>query len=197
MLNPDQTNEAITEAQYIQSELVSEVKREYVNGQVFAMAGASLNHNKITSNINRIFGNHLQDSPCYPCASDLRLKTASGSHRYPDVVVICDDDIVDNATRTPKIIVEVISQSTRKADERDKFLEYINIESLAEYVLIEQDFVSVTVFRRNKDWRPEHHYLGETVYFGAIDLTLNVVDIYNRVDNDEMKAFVGDLGLSR
>ncbi len=181
----------MTEEQYVQGELSGEVKHEFVDGQAFAMAGAKPNHCKISGNVYRHFGNHLVNTTCYPCVSDMRLKTSTGSHRYPDVLVICDDDFVDNATLTPTIIVEVLSHSTRKTDEREKFLEYINIPTLQEYVLIEQDIVSVIVFRKSNDWRPDHHYIGEEVTFESIDLTLSVADIYHRVINDDMKAFLG------
>lgn len=192
MLNAKIDNDLLTEQQYLQQELTNEVKHEFVNGQTIAMAGATPNHCKITNNISRLFGNHLQNSPCYPCSSDMRLKTSTGSYRYPDVLVICDDDFTNNTTQTPTIIVEVISHSTRKTDEREKFFEYINIDSLQEYVLVEQDFVSVTVFRRTNDWRGEHYYIGETVHFDAIDLSLDVADIYHRVINDDMKIFLNN-----
>lgn len=190
MLSPKQSHELLSEQQYINAELNREIKHEFVNGQAIAMAGATPNHCKLTNNISRLFGNHLQEGPCYPCSSDMRVRTSAGTHRYPDVIVICDDDFKDNATETPVIIVEVISHSTRKADEREKFLEYINIDSLQEYVLVEQDIVSVIVFRRSNDWRPDHHYIGETVHFDSIGLSLSVADIYARVINDDMKAFL-------
>ena len=193
-MSDSKSGDLFTEQQYIDSEVTSDTKREFVDGRVYAMAGASPNHCKLTNNISRLFGNHLQDLPCYPCSSDMRLRTSAGTHRYPDVMVICDDDFVNNATQTPILIVEVISQSTRKADEREKFLEYINIASLQEYVLVEQDFVSVTVFRRSNDWRPEHHYIGEMVHFAAIELTLSVADIYQRVINHDMQQYLARPG---
>ena len=190
MLNTKPNYDKLTEKQYLKAEYMSGTKHEFVNGQAVAMAVASPNHCKITNNISRLLGNHLEDSPCYPCSSDMRLKTSTGNHRYPDVLVICDDDFKDNATETPIIIVEVISHSTRKTDEREKFLEYINIESLQEYILIEQDIANVIVFRRTNDWRPDHYYLGETVHLNSIDLSLSVADIYRRVINDDTKAFL-------
>ncbi|MCJ8269953.1 MAG: Uma2 family endonuclease [Psychrosphaera sp.] len=184
----------ITEEEYLQSEETGEIKHEFVDGQIYAMAGAKPNHCKISGNVYRQFGNHLENTPCYPCTADMRLKTATGSHRYPDVLVICDDDFIDNGTQTPIIVVEVLSHSTRKTDEREKFLEYINIPTLQEYVLIEQDIVSVIVFRKSNDWRPDHHYIGEDVHFESIDLTLPVADIYHRVINDDMKVFLDENG---
>ena len=131
----------LTEQEYLEGELVSEVKYEYVDGQVYAMAGASPNHGRISGNVYRKFGNHLENATCEPYIADMKVKTSSGSYRYPDVLVVCDNDFIANgyATQTPTIIVEVLSRSTRKIDEQDKLLEYMNIPSLKEYVIIEQD----------------------------------------------------------
>ncbi|MCI5121737.1 MAG: Uma2 family endonuclease, partial [Candidatus Electrothrix sp. AUS4] len=92
----------------------------------------------------------------------------------------------DNA---PLLIVEVVSQSTRKKDNTLKRLSYQTLPSLEEYVLIEQDFVDVEMCRRSKHWWPEHYYLGDVVHFASIDLTLSVEDIYARVMNDDMQAY--------
>lgn len=86
-------------------------------------------------------------------------------------------------------VVEVVSQSTRKKDNTIKRQSYQSLPSLEEYVLIEQDFVDIEVCRRSKHWWPEHYYLGDTVHFASIDLTLSVEDIYARVMNDDMQAY--------
>ena len=104
----------------------------------------------------------------------------------------CDRDFIDKGlvTQTPVIIVEVISRSTRRIDEKAKQLEYINIPTLKEYVMIEQDFVDVRVLRKSNDWRTSHYFLGETVHFESIDLTLPVEEIYYRVDNQDMSELL-------
>jgi Uma2 family endonuclease len=88
------------------------------------------------------------------------------------------------------IIVEVLSQSTRRIDQTTKRLSYINIPSLLEYVLIEQDFVQIEVTRKSNSWRPSHYFLGDEITFEAIDLTLSVEEIYDRVHNEQMIAFL-------
>jgi len=182
----------ISEEDYLKSELISEVRNEYVDGQVFAMAGASKNHGRICQNISRKFGNHLDNSPCEPFSSDMKVKTSTGHYRYPDVLVVCDDNFIEGgyATKTPTILVEVLSRSTRKIDEQDKLMEYINIPTLKEYVIIEQYCVDVTVYRKNDDWRSKHYFLGQGVYLESIDLTLSVEDIYQRVENEDMLEFI-------
>ena len=126
---------------------------EYVDGFIHAMTDASPNHGRIASNISRKFGNHLANSSCEVFSADMKVKTPSGQYRYPDVMVLCDNQFIDNdyVTQTPTIIVEVISRSTRKIDEKTKLLEYINIPTLKEYVVIEQDVVDITVYRKSDD----------------------------------------------
>ncbi|MGD7035674.1 Uma2 family endonuclease [Methylotuvimicrobium buryatense] len=78
---------------------------------------------------------------------------------YPDVSVDCDfDESQPYYVQSPIIIVEVLSKATRKMDETVKLLSYINIPSLQEYVLIEQDFVDIQVIRRNESWLPRHYF---------------------------------------
>jgi Uma2 family endonuclease len=178
---------------YLKWELSSAVKHELIDGYVYAMAGASANHERISGNILRKFGNHLENNPCEPFGSDMKLKVNSNFF-YPDVMVDCTfDNSTPYFTQTPLIIVEVLSKSTRKIDTTLKFISYINIPSLKEYVLIEQDIVDIQVFRRSEGWLPKHYFLGDDVTFEAIGLTLAVADIYQRVQNDDMVEFLTQL----
>jgi Uma2 family endonuclease len=177
---------------YLKGELTSDIKHELIDGCVYAMAGASANHERISLNILRKFGNHLENNPCEPLGSDMKLKINSNFF-YPDGMVDCDfDNSTPHFTQTPIIIVEVLSKSTRKKDTTLKLLSYINIPSLKEYVLIEQDFVDVQVFRRSDGWIPKHYFLGDDCTFEAIGLTLSVEDIYHRVQNDDMVEFLNN-----
>jgi Uma2 family endonuclease len=110
---------------------------------------------------------------------------------YPDVLVDCHfDESKPYYTESPVIIVEVLSKSTRRMDETTKLMSYINIPSLQEYVLIEQDFVDIEVVRRSEGWQPRHYFLGDQVHFEAINLTLSVEEIYSRVKNEDMLEFL-------
>lgn len=178
---------------YLKGELVSDIKHELIDGHVYAMADASANHERISGNICRKFGNHLENSPCEPFGSDMKLKIDSNFF-YPDVIVDCNfDDSEPYYAQTPIIIVEVLSKSTRKTDETIKLMSYINIPSLQEYVLIQQDFVDVQVIRRSEGWLPKHYFLGDEISFESIGLTLSVEDIYHRVQNDDMLEFLNGL----
>jgi Uma2 family endonuclease len=179
----------LTEKEYLQSEEKSEVKHEYIDGYVYAMAGAGYNHNCICANISRKFGYHLEGTPCATFIADMKLRIGM-DYVYPDVLVDCSAMTAnDSFSTSPVIIVEVLSKSSRKTDFTVKLLRYINLPSLQEYVLIEQDFVSVQVLRRANHWRSEYFFLGEQVMFSAIGLTLSVAEIYDRVDNADMREF--------
>ena len=132
----------------------------------------------------------MESTPCAPFSSDIKIKV-DHDFFYPDVIVVCDDQTEDDYyTESPKIIVEVLSKSTRRTDQTLKRLAYQTLPSLEEYVLIEQDFVDVEVCRRSNGWQSEHYYLGDEVYFAAIDLRLPVQAIYARVVNDDMREFL-------
>jgi Uma2 family endonuclease len=176
----------ISEAEYLAGEKIAEIKHEYIDGEVFAMAGASASHNRISLNVARKFGNHLEGRPCQPYISDMKVNVGT-KYFYPDVLVDCsglNDD--SHVTQSPTLIVEVLSKSTRRTDETIKRIAYTQINTLLEYVLIEQDFVDIEVIRRRNGWQSEHFYLGDSVTFEAIGLTLMVEEIYDRVNNPEL-----------
>lgn len=183
-------NTLISVDEYLKDELNRDVKHELIDGQIYAMAGASANHERIASNISRKFGNHLENSPCEPFGSDMKVKAGS-KFFYPDVIVDCQfDEAQPYYSDNPVIIVEVLSKSTRRTDETTKRLSYMNIPGLQEYVLIEQDIVDIEVIRRSEAWISKHYYLGDQVPFQSINLTLSVEAIYHRVNNEEMLDFL-------
>lgn len=189
MLSP-QRHDFMSVADYLQAELISDTKHEYLEGQIYAMAGASRNHQRIITNMVRNFSEHLKNTPCDTYASDIKVRIGDLAFFYPDVIVTCDDD-TDNSyyTEQPTIIVEVLSKSTRRKDETTKRRLYQSLPSLQEYVLIEQDIVDVEICRRSAGWVSEHYFMGDDITFAAIDLTLSVNEIYQRVVNDDVSAF--------
>ncbi len=180
----------INEEDYLTGELTSEVKHEYIDGTVYAMAGASRNHERIAGNVFGELRNFLKNKPCEPFNSDLKIKVGSRFF-YPDVMVVCDEQSRhDYYTESPVIIVEVLSKSSRRRDETTKRIAYQSISSLNEYVLIEQDFVDVEVCRKSEGWISNHYFMGDSVLFEAVNLTLTVEEIYARVDNDDVLAYL-------
>lgn len=182
----------ISVEEYLSGERESEVKYEYVDGQVFAMAGASLRHNLICTNVTSSFWNQLQGQPCYPVTGDMLVKTSDTQYRYPDVQIICDNDPSDDeyVRESPVLIVEVLSRSTRRRDKTEKRDEYLALPSLQEYILIEQDVAEVEVQRRSNDWHSEYFYLGQDITLESVDVTVSVEAIYQRVDNQDVTAFL-------
>ena len=179
----------ISEKEYLAGELVNEIKHEYVDGQVYAMTGGTPNHVRISGNIFAEIRNFLKGKKCEALQSDMKVRIAENNYRYPDVVVICSDS-EESYTDSPVILVEVLSNSTRQTDRTKKKREYLSIPTLKEYVLIEQDFVDVEVFRKENDWHSDHYFLEDEVHFASIGFTISVEEIYERVTNEEMVQFL-------
>ncbi|WP_341328128.1 Uma2 family endonuclease [Methylotuvimicrobium sp. KM2] len=171
---------------YLEGELHSKIKHEYIDGQVYAMAGASTNHNRIVANMLSALHTQLTKTPCEPFASDMKVQVADDFY-YPDVLVVCDHHSNDyGVTDTPIIIVEVLSKATRKIDQTLKRQAYQSLESLQEYIVIEQDFVDVDISRRKNHWQSEHYFMGDELYLESIDLQVSVEAIYERVENGDV-----------
>lgn len=180
----------MSEQEYLAGEQISEIKYEYIDGYVYAMSGASNNHNLITMNLSVAFANHLKKKPCRPYSSDMKVKIGS-RYFYPDVLIDCSNLTGDSYyTEQPIILVEVLSKSTRRMDETTKRMTYMQIPSLQEYILIEQDFVDVEIIRRETGWLSEHYFLGDELTLSSIGLTLTVEDIYERVQNNDVKEWL-------
>ncbi len=184
----------VNEEEYLEGEKIAELKHEYVDGHIYAMAGAHSNHNVLSGNVHGEFRNHLKGKPCRAYMSDMKVRIANGSkYYYPDVLVNCPP-VNGYFTETPTIIVEVLSSSTRRTDETEKRLAYMQIETLEEYVLIAQDFVQIEVIRKNEGWKSAKYFLGDEVIFTSIGLTLSVEEIYDGVDNADMMEWLKQKG---
>jgi Uma2 family endonuclease len=197
-VNPKYPEEMwISEDEYLQGEVLSAVKHEYQNGQVYAMAGASRNHERIAGNVYRKIGNYLEGKPCEAFTSDLKVKVGSNFY-YPDVMVVCEEQNPDDYfTTSPTLIVEVLSKHTRRTDQTLKRQAYFTINTLQEYVLIEQDIVDVEICRRSRGWVSEHFFMGDELIFESIGLKLTVEEIYARVDNDDVRTFLNEKQLAQ
>jgi Uma2 family endonuclease len=180
----------ITEEEYLQGELISDIKHELIDGEVYAMSGASKNHDRIAGNVYTKLLHLLENSPCEPFSSDVKVKV-SGNFFYPDVMVVCDDQ-TDHPyySEMPTILVEVLSKTTRRNDETIKRLAYQSIPSLQEYLLIEQDFVDVEVCCRKNGWLSQHYFLGDEFTLDSIGINLSVEDIYRRVQNEDVLTYL-------
>ena len=180
----------MSEQAYLDGELLSDIRHEYIEGEVYAMVGAHKYHNQIVMTVSNVFYNHLLGKPCQPYASDMKVKI-DRKYFYPDVMVDCSNEETDYFVEQPSIIVEVLSKSTRQHDKTVKRLAYFQIASLKEYVLIEQDFVEIEFWSRDENnyWQQSVYYLGDDIHFQSIDLTVSVEDIYRQVKNADMLAW--------
>ena len=110
---------------------------------------------------------------------------------YPDVVVDCSvEKAEDNMLTTPVLIFEVLSASTRRYDETTKFQVYASIPTLQEYVLVDQNSAKIEIQRRRTNWAIEKYFLGDSITFDSIQLTLTVEEIYERVVNEEVTEWL-------
>ena len=180
----------ITEAEYLAHEHATDIKHEYIDGQIYAMSDAKAAHNRIAGNAFRHIANHLTGNPCQPYMSDMKVRIGS-KYFYPDVMVDCTN-MADDSTYTeqPRLIIEVLSHSTRRLDQTIKRMAYMQIPTLEEYVLIEQEFVEIEVIRRQDNWLPTKYYLGDKLHLQSIGLTLAVEALYERVQNEDMKRWL-------
>src|SRR5687768_7892266 len=133
-----------TPESYLEFERASDERHEYLNGEVFLLAGASNNHNLVQGNTYATLHSQLRKHPCLVYPSDMRLKVSqTGLYTYPDIMVVCGtpqlEDKHQDILLNPTLIVEVLSPSTERFDRGKKFQHYREIESLQEYVLIAQD----------------------------------------------------------
>ena len=178
-----------TESEYLELERNADFKSEYYNGETFAMAGASLIHNKIVSNLIFLFNQFLKDKPCDVYPSDLRLQVEkSGLYTYPDITIVCGKaELLDNkfdTLKNPTVLIEVLSDSTEKYDRGQKFSFYREIPSLKEYILVSSKTMKIEKFKRLEDGNYLYIESNEHQPFpiDSIDMNLNLEDVYNKID---------------
>jgi Uma2 family endonuclease len=175
--------------EYLAFERKAENKNEYVNGEIFAMTGASRKHNLIVANIAGELREQLKGKPCELYPGEMRVKApASRSYVYPDVVVVCDepkfeDDQLDTLLN-PTLIVEVLSKSTESYNRLAKSAYYRTIESLAEYLLVAQEECRVEQYVKQPDGRwllADVRSRESLIVLEAIGCSLSLQDIYERI----------------
>lgn len=145
--------------EYLKFEEMSTTKHEYIGGELFTMTGATKRHNVICLNVGSAFLAHLRGGPCRAYVESVKVRLTVKRDEilyYPDVLVACGPQDLNEVFLTdPKLIVEVLSPSTARVDRREKALNYREIPTFEEYVLIDQHKSEVTVYRRGDDWRPQ------------------------------------------
>lgn len=184
----------LTEQEYHALEAASQIKHEFVNGEVYAMTGGSQAHNDISDNIYGLLFVALRGGRCRAHHSDMALKVeATGDTFYPDITIVCGerafaDDAPVATLLNPVTIIEVLSPSTELYDRTTKFDDYRQIPTLKDYVLVAQDQPRIDVYSRRDDdaWvLTPLDGLDAALYVPAVDVTLPLTDIYAQVDFDK------------
>lgn len=186
-----QSKAQLSEFAYLTQEITALEKSEFLNGEIFAMAGASRAHHQITSNLVVAIGSKLLDKLCSVYSSDMKVHTLGDNiskYSYPDVVATCGDEQFEDENTTvllnPLLIIEVLSDSTEAYDRGLKFFHYQLIRSLREYILVAQDYCRVEQYYRQADQQwvySEFHSFENVVTLRTLDCELKVADIYRRV----------------
>ncbi len=175
-------NVTISVEEYLEGEKWSNVKHEYVAGQLNAMVGVSEPHSLIVSNLLVALHQHLRGGPCRVFASDLKVRVADNFY-YPDLFVTCDP--TDNHLYykiQPRLIIEVLSASTEARDTLEKRVAYQSLESLEEYALVRQDKAEVQVYRRiSQGWEIESYAAGDRIEFRSVGLSLPIASVFENV----------------
>jgi len=175
----------LSAADYLEGEQISDIRHEFVDGHVFAMAGAGESHNLIAGNVFAKLRNLVRGGPCRVFISDMKLNVVEwNAFYYPDVMVVCDDsDTQPFFKQNPCLVVEVLSPSTASTDRREKMLAYRTVPSLRDYLLISQDKRRVEVFRRGADgtWAEAVVVEAGDVGLECVQTSLALDDIYEDV----------------
>ncbi|MFN0085262.1 MAG: Uma2 family endonuclease [Blastocatellia bacterium] len=187
-----------TEAQYLEFERNADERHEFIDGHVFSMAGESGRHGDICTNLLISLGSQLKGSPCRARSKDTKVRSGAGRfsaqgftglYSYPDIVIICGEpkypdkhrDVITN----PKVIIEVLSDTTEKFDRTEKFLRYrMWNESLTDYILVAQDQRLIEHFHRRKksEWvYTTWQEADQTISIKSIKCALPIADVYDRI----------------
>ncbi len=177
-----------TEAEYFEFERTSVGRWEYVDGEIRAMSGGTLDHSAISMNIGRALGNVLVPRGCRIYGSDAKIHTGNGVNTFPDMFVICGQSQLymgkTDVAINPLLIVEVLSPSTEGYDRGEKFEHYKTIASLQDYLLVNQNEARVELFfRRDGTWEKQSMTgLESRIYLPSVGVDLALSDVYATIE---------------
>ncbi len=188
-----------TAAEYLLWEADQQERHEFVDGEVFAMAGAEDRHVTVGGNLYMALRQHLSGSPCRTFMTDMRLSVnALGSYFYPDIFVTCSerDSLSPREKSEPKLIVEVLSNSTAAYDRGLKFSYYRNLPSFQEYVLVDLDTRTTDCYRKGADglWVLYPFAKGEPVSLASVALEVSAAQLFAEVPEGPPTSVSSDTG---
>jgi Uma2 family endonuclease len=184
-----------TASEYLELERRAEFKSEYLDGQIYAMAGASPRHNTIVVNTTAELVMQLKGRPCRAFGSDMKVRIPDGQlYSYPDLTVVCGEPLYHDehgdVLLNPKVLFEVLSPSTEEYDRQTKFDRYDRIETFTDYVLISQSAPRVEHFSRAAEgkWvRIVAAGMDAVLPLASIECVLRLKDVYDRIDFETPK----------
>lgn len=181
-------SQQISVEDYLAGEFDSQVKHEYLGGFVYAMAGATIAHDRIAGNVFAQVHVKLRGKACQPYSSDMKIRVKLPTHvrfYYPDASVVCESNPPnDSCQDRPVLIAEILSRKTRRIDQGEKKDAYLTISTLQIYLLVEQDCAAVTLYRRTDQGFVQESYteLNAVIPLPELDITLPLAEIYERVE---------------
>jgi Uma2 family endonuclease len=173
---------------YLSREIASQQKHEYVGGVVYALAGGPARHHQIATNALVALGGRLRGKKCHPLNSDMLVRVRMATQTrfyYPDVQIVCRPAPPDQLFQDePSVIIEVISESSRRTDEQEKREAYLSINSVDAYILLEQKGAAATVWRRTSSGFKAERWEGTeaTIPLAEIEAALPLAEVYDGVE---------------
>lgn len=174
----------MTVEEYLNSEDSGTMRHEYVDGQVFAMTGATAAHNAICMNVSTLLHSHLRGTGCRAYSNDMKVKIDSAnSFYYPDILVTCEPFSPKSVfTKVPVLLIEILSPSTKQIDRREKVIAYKQIATLKEYLVIYQDRKRVEMYKKDSagQWQTSIAQQRDIVQLDSLQppLQLPLTEIY-------------------
>lgn len=186
----------VTEEEYLALDRAAEMRSEFFNGEMFAMSGGTMRHSALQANIISELHNALRGTGCREFTSDFRVRVSPGRmYAYPDVTVVCGTPLLADEHQdillNPAIILEVLSPSTEQYDRGVKFRYYRGIESLTDYILVDQNQVRVEQYTRGdaNTWTlHDYQRLGEELIINTINIRLPLIRVYEGIEIPESPA---------
>ena len=179
----------VTEEQYLAIDRAAEFRSEFVDGAMIAMSGGSMRHARLQQNISAGLDTPSRDRGCEVFGSDFRVRVSRHMYAYPDISLVCGEprlaDEHQDILLNPVVIFEVLSPSTEKYDRGIKFQHYRTIDSLKEYILVDQEQIRIERYFRQPDntWSlRDHQSLQEELKIESIGVSLPLSRIYDRVE---------------
>jgi Uma2 family endonuclease len=175
-----------TPEEYFQWEEGQQLRHEYINGEVYAMSGETINHSKIASNLNFILKSHLRGGGCQILTSDARVSIVqSNDYVYPDLSVTCDDRDRNTSQYItyPCLVVEVLSPGTANYDRGDKFRMYRRNPMLRDYLLVDAEKIAIDLYRLNElgNWEIINYQPVDMIELKSVNLRCLIEDIYEDI----------------